>query len=158
MTLLSTDVEMVLADNLSSSTAYYEQGEAFANASHYIEALANFDKALEFDANNIEALVFRSVMLIHLDRYTEALASCDRALKIQPNHSEALIFRGVALRYLNRCREAYASYDQALGIERQSILQTIHQGIQEIRKAIAMIICKLRGGDCDSGASLHSGV
>lgn len=109
---------------------FYDQSIALSK-SHYFEALASLDQALNIQQNDHVAWVSRAVVLIHLERYSEALTSCDSALSIHFNYKEAWLFRGVALHYLGQYKQSYASYDKALGIERQSVWQKLNQMVRK---------------------------
>jgi tetratricopeptide (TPR) repeat protein len=51
----------------------------------YEEAIASYDKALQFNPAKHEAWYNRGIALSNLGRYEEAIASYDQALKLNPN-------------------------------------------------------------------------
>ncbi|MDX2216390.1 MAG: tetratricopeptide repeat protein [Oculatellaceae cyanobacterium bins.114] len=131
-----TDLDLPLVSDVNDSVAWYNQGEALANAGRYIDALSCFEKVLEIRPDYAAAWIFRGVVLIHLERYNEALDSCEQALSLQPKDSEAWTFRGVALHRLGHYRAAYASYDRALGIKRQPVWQSLMQRLRRAWKSL----------------------
>lgn len=111
------------ADLASTTAAYqvwYSRGKNLASHERYAAALDCFDVALNIQANQQHALVFRGVMLAHLELYESAIETFDRALNVAPHCREAWIFRGAVLTRLNRCAEAKQSYTQALKLRSDS--------------------------------------
>ncbi len=91
-----------------------EKGRLLAVEEEYEEAIASFDKAVEFKPDFHEAWVNRGVALGNLGRYEEAIASYDKAVEFKPDYHEAWNNRGVALGNLGRYEEAIASFDKAV--------------------------------------------
>ncbi|MGO9774016.1 MAG: tetratricopeptide repeat-containing sulfotransferase family protein, partial [Roseiarcus sp.] len=98
------------------AAAWSEFGVVNAAAGRLAEAVACYDKALELDPGEIDALNNRGNALVALNRPTDALASYDRALARKPGFVEALNNRGGLLRELERPAEALATLDKALAI------------------------------------------
>ncbi|MGB7274890.1 MAG: tetratricopeptide repeat protein, partial [Geitlerinemataceae cyanobacterium] len=79
------------------------------------EAIASWDKAVEFKPDLHQAWVNRGAILCdYLGRYEESIASLDKAVEFKPDFHEAWNNRGVALGNLGRTEEAIASYDKAV--------------------------------------------
>jgi tetratricopeptide (TPR) repeat protein len=78
------------------------------------EAIASYDKALEFKPDYHETWNNRSVALSVLERYEEAIAGFDKALEFKPDDHSTWVFRGTALFALGRKEEAIASCGKAL--------------------------------------------
>ncbi|MEG4211562.1 tetratricopeptide repeat protein, partial [Microcoleus sp. S13_B4] len=96
---------------------FLEQGLLHGYAEESAQALASFDKALEFKPDDDKAWYNRGYALGNLGRWEEALASYDKALEIKPDYHVAWNNRGYALVNLGRWEEALASYDKALEIK-----------------------------------------
>uniref|UniRef100_UPI0039C6A069 tetratricopeptide repeat protein n=1 Tax=Nodularia chucula TaxID=3093667 RepID=UPI0039C6A069 len=79
----------------------------------YKQALASYDKALEFKPDNHDAWNKRGIALWNLGRYEQAIASFDKALEFKPDDHEACYNRGIALGNLERYEEAISSFDKA---------------------------------------------
>jgi tetratricopeptide (TPR) repeat protein len=92
----------------------FEQGRLFGILKEYEEAIASFDKALQFKPDKNEAWYNRGYALGNLGRYEEAIASYDKVLQFKPDNDSAWNNRGAALFNLGRYEEAIASYDKAL--------------------------------------------
>ena len=80
----------------------------------YEEAIASYDKAVEFKPDDHQAWNNRGVALFNLGRYEEAIASFDKVVEFKPDLHEAWNNRGNALDDLGRYEEAIASYDKAV--------------------------------------------
>lgn len=91
---------------------WYGEGERLANAGTYDRALRCFEEAVILAPDQVTALVYQAVCLIHLGRPQQALGVAEQILAIAPNHPQGWLYRGVALYRLGRYKEAYACYDQ----------------------------------------------
>ncbi|MGB7058773.1 MAG: tetratricopeptide repeat protein, partial [Geitlerinemataceae cyanobacterium] len=91
-----------------------EKGRLLAVEEEYEEAIASYDKAVEFKPDLHEAWNNRGVALGNLGRYEEEIASYDKAVEFKPDDHQAWYNRGVALRNLKRTEEALASYHRAI--------------------------------------------
>ncbi|MFN6500071.1 MAG: CHAT domain-containing protein, partial [Nostoc sp. DedQUE01] len=78
------------------------------------EAIASYDKAIEFKGDFNLAWYNRGVVLGKLRRFEQALASFDKAIEFKPDDDLAWYGRGVVLGDLGRIEEAIASYDKAI--------------------------------------------
>jgi len=96
---------------------WYNRGISLLYLRRYEEAIASFDKTLEFKPNDHEVWNIRGILLWTLGRLDEALTSFDRAIEFNPDFSEAWIYRGAALSQLGRLEEALTSFDQAIQIK-----------------------------------------
>lgn len=115
------------ATPMNSYQIWFARGAALANSGHYLEALANLNKAVTIREDDPSSWVLQGVVLVHLERYSEALSSCEKALELDSNDQEAWLIRGAALHYLGRYQQSYVSYNKALGINHQSWWQRITQ-------------------------------
>jgi predicted O-linked N-acetylglucosamine transferase (SPINDLY family) len=78
------------------------------------EAIASYDRAIEFKPDYADAYNNRGIVLKELMRLEEALASYDRAIELKSDYADAYNNRGNALQELKRVEEAIASYDRAI--------------------------------------------
>ncbi|MCA2701472.1 MAG: tetratricopeptide repeat protein [Microcystis sp. M179S2] len=104
-------------DPVQASELWHEKGLIHQMGKEYEQAIASWDRALEFKPDYHEAWNNRGNALGNLGRFEEAIASYDRALEIKPDFHEAWDNRGIALHKLGRLEEAIASFDQALEIK-----------------------------------------
>ncbi|GBD53131.1 tetratricopeptide repeat protein [Microcystis aeruginosa NIES-298] len=104
-------------DPIRAYELWNEKGLIHAMGKEYEQAIASWDRALEFKPDDHEAWYNRGFALADLGRLEEAIASWDRALEFKPDYHEAWNNRGNALANLGRLEEAIASYDRALEIK-----------------------------------------
>jgi FkbM family methyltransferase len=78
--------------------------------------LANCDKTLSLNADDLAALNSRGLVLQQQHQLDEALASFDKALTINPEFVEGAYNRANALLALNRHEDALAGYDRTLAL------------------------------------------
>ena len=95
----------------------FEQALLFRFAGALEEAIASYNRALEFKPDYHEAWYSRGNALYALGRKEEAIAAYDRALAFKPDYHEAWYNRGNALSALGRNEEAIAAYDRALAVK-----------------------------------------
>ena len=101
-------------DPIRAYELWNEKGLIHAMGKEYEQAIASWDRALEFKPDDHEAWYNRGFALADLGRLEEAIASWDRALEFKPDDPEAWNNRGNALANLGRFEQAIASYDRAL--------------------------------------------
>jgi tetratricopeptide (TPR) repeat protein len=92
----------------------FDLGNALYKLGRLDEAVASYDKAIEFKPDNDAAWYNRGVALHKLGRLDDAVASYDKVIGFKPNYHEAWYNRGVALYKLDRLDEAVASFDKAI--------------------------------------------
>ena len=80
------------------------------------EALRDFDRALQVQADNALALLYRGDLLADMGQFVPALESYDRLLRIAPGYGEAWFRRGNILWQMERLEDALASFAQALAV------------------------------------------
>ncbi|MFB6932757.1 tetratricopeptide repeat protein [Streptomyces chartreusis] len=81
------------------------------------ESLADYDLALERDADNGRLRALRGSVLMDLGRDTEAYAEFDRAVELGHDHADVLTRRSRAHRKRWRFREALQDVEEALSVE-----------------------------------------
>ena len=68
---------------------FFEQALLYGEAQQYAEAIASYDKALEFKPDDHEAWYNRGYALGKLGRWEQAIASYDKALEFKPDDTSA---------------------------------------------------------------------
>lgn len=114
--LVAGSVAGTVAESVTSASDWYAQGEVYAEAEQYRQALRCFEEALALDPTHAEALLYQVVCLIHLNQPQRALDIAETLLTLAPHHAQGWLFHGVALYRLGRFKAAYASYDRAEGL------------------------------------------
>ncbi|MGQ0522915.1 MAG: tetratricopeptide repeat protein [Betaproteobacteria bacterium] len=90
------------------------RGNALRRAGRHAEALAVYEKVLNSDPENFDALNGNGISLGELGRYPESISSFARAIVQVPDSAEALNNHGLAHARLDRHQEALPSYERAL--------------------------------------------
>ncbi len=103
--------------SFGKASLFFEKANILLASQSYEEAIASFDKAIEFKPDDFNAWNNRGIALGNLNRYEEAIASYDKAIELKPDDYKSLTNRGNALGNLNRYEEAIASYDKAIELK-----------------------------------------
>jgi tetratricopeptide (TPR) repeat protein len=90
---------------LEGKTWWYE-AKLRLSEGKYDDALEAFDKVLEINPKNEDALSWKGLALFSFDRYEDSLDAFDKALEINPKKEIALLYKGIALLKLKRYAEA----------------------------------------------------
>jgi len=106
--------EIVRTDQSHVGT-WNNMGLALQQLNRYQEALDCFNKALELNPFDEEALVHKAIALLALERHDEALACCNRALDIAPDNGSLWYNKGqlLALGFLD-FKAALACHEKAI--------------------------------------------
>ncbi len=96
--------------------ALCDQAVALYQAGRFVEALANFERALKLAPNLVSAHANRGLVLREMRRLDEALASVDKAISLQPDYADAWNIRSAVLRDMKRLDEALASVDKVVAL------------------------------------------
>lgn len=75
---------------------YFYRGQAYRRLEKYVEALADFDKAVEIKPD-LAAAHFEAGMAFHAqEKYKQAIGAYDKAIKISPDNADYLYSRCVS--------------------------------------------------------------
>jgi tetratricopeptide (TPR) repeat protein len=99
------------------SKVFFKVANSYISLKKYKEAIASYDKALQFKTDYHEAWNNRGGALSDLGRHEEAIAAFDQALQFKTDYHEACYNRGYALFNLGRYEETIAAFDKALQIQ-----------------------------------------
>ncbi len=119
----NTDIQSITypiykTNNSSSNIlALVHMGSTLSNQGNYTRAMPYFDKVLEIDPNNKDALYGKGDALIILGNYTQALDYLNKALAIDPNDKYILNEKGNALSFQGNDTQALQYYDKAISID-----------------------------------------
>lgn len=123
-------------ERISKSVAIYPDNPAarlnLGNALRAIDRLAEaqtqYDAALALNANYVNALVAKAVVLDELERWDESLDCFSQALALQGNSATTYFNRGNG--YRKRClwKQAVADYDHALNLQPDFVQALLNRG------------------------------
>lgn len=101
-------------ENLSA--AFYNRGNAYRHKDELDRAIHDYDRALELNPGNANALDNRGVAYTLKGDYAHAISDFDDALRFNPGNLTALANRAAAYARSGDFRRAISDYDQALSI------------------------------------------
>ena len=95
--------------------AFFGRGVLLASRKRaFTRAIADFDKVLELQPDNIDALILRGDAYSQLGQPGRALSDLNRAVADAPDNAQAILHRGVAQGRRGEDRLALADYDRVL--------------------------------------------
>ena len=101
-----------------SPLAFYGRGILLASRKRAFDrAILDFDKVLELQPDNIEALIRRGDAYSQLGQGGRALVDLNRAVATAPDNAEAFLYRGVAQGRRSEDKLALADYDAAIQLD-----------------------------------------
>jgi protein O-GlcNAc transferase len=106
--------QLALQVRPESQAALSSVGAILVALKRYDEALAAYDRVIEFNADDATAHCNRAHALAELGRFKEALLAYDKAIALKPDLVEALFRRGNVLLQLQQFDAALASFDRAM--------------------------------------------
>jgi tetratricopeptide (TPR) repeat protein len=130
-------------------------------------AVAQIDRALKRNPNDVAALNNRGNALLALRRFDKALASYDRALALRPAYADAQCNRGAALHALQRYDEALTACDRSIALQpdyaeaysnRGNTLRSLrrhNEALEACDRALALVP-DLAEAHCNRGSALHA--
>lgn len=74
------------AQSTQSAQDYFRRASAHFRANEFVEALADYNKVIELEPTNAEALFYRIATLNQLDPRTEPISDLDRIIELAPRY------------------------------------------------------------------------
>ena len=97
--------------------AIHDQGVQLYGAGQWVEALEQFDRAIELAPKFSEAYNSRGLTYHMLEMRHQAIADFDQAVQVNPRYAEAFFNRALAKFELGAMREAIADMDKAIELD-----------------------------------------
>ena len=108
-------------------------GQAAQDLERPAAAAEHYERALQIDAGDTEAIDRLALMRFEQRRFEDALGLYRRLLEIRPGSAQTHANLGAARYHLGRTEEAIESFERALSIEPS--LQSAHAALESIRGA-----------------------
>lgn len=110
-------------DNLSflDARAYNRRGLAHTSTRNYEQAIIDFNKALQLDADYAEAYINRSAAHLLMRNYGQAVADATSAIEDAPDFVAAYVNRGIAYTGLRRYEDAQTDYLKAMELDPNNV-------------------------------------
>jgi predicted O-linked N-acetylglucosamine transferase (SPINDLY family) len=102
---------------LTLKPALFNRGKALQELKRFEAAVESYEKGLQVEPHNAEALSNCASALLVLHKPEEALRYCERAIALKPDFPEAYNNLGGALRRLGKHEEAVAACEMALQLK-----------------------------------------
>ncbi|MFD1614450.1 tetratricopeptide repeat protein [Gelatiniphilus marinus] len=106
------DFSMAVLTNPNANT-YYNRGLTHLNINYYKQAKKDFDRSLNFDANNDSAYFFRGASHLLLGKYTKAISDFNTTLKYNASDYEAILGLAIAYHKINDTQKAKLNLKKA---------------------------------------------
>lgn len=103
-------------DGLSDAQQHHDTGLQLLEERRWREAIEEYDKAIELDAEFASAYLRRGEAYNLLGLRQQAIADLDKAIDLDPNLDVAYFYRGNAYEGLRDYQQAIADYRTALSL------------------------------------------
>jgi tetratricopeptide (TPR) repeat protein len=108
-----------LPDSGADITELLDEAITLIESEDYEGALDVLNEAIELNAANVDAYVWRGITYANLENYTRAIDDYTRALNLRPYDATVYVLRGNAYFSLGETGEAMLDYDLALEYNHQ---------------------------------------
>jgi len=102
-------------DRQSESQKYVREGNLYLTRSQPLKAREYFEKALNYNKKNVEALFGIGMSYANQRQYAQAITYFDKAIELKPDYMNAFYSRGQSYYYMGElrlaCDDWYKAYD-----------------------------------------------
>ena len=109
----------------------FKKGRTLFVLGKYEQAISFFDRGLQLEPNNVDALHKKGRMLSIQGNYSAAMPCFEKVLDIDPFHANAWYEKGDCLQKLGRLEDASLCFDQALIIIPDAVLVWHKKGLAQ---------------------------
>ncbi len=110
------------------ATGMVRRGNVLEHQHSYADAMAQYNRALQFDPANVHAYVGRAYAHVSLGEWDAALADADRAIALDPQSGAAHGARGWVHESKGDWDGAHADYDKAIECQPNGAVFYAHRG------------------------------
>jgi tetratricopeptide (TPR) repeat protein len=100
---------------------YINRGWAYYNQGNFIQAMSDYDKAIEISPELIYPYDDRGLIYARQGNTLKAIAEYDKAIKINPHYAEVYYHRGLAFLKQNNASQALSDYNKAIEINSEYV-------------------------------------
>ena len=109
------DIKVALS--IKENEIYYaEIGHLYLDVGRLEDALDAYDRTLELNSNNIDALINKGLVLLNSDKYQEAIEILNKAQSIAPNNELIYLNRGLTYKLMGNTVKAIEDFDKTLNL------------------------------------------
>lgn len=131
--ILISFIPVAFAELESDRDLLLEHGTTFFQEEKYNLAISSFDKILELDPNDTEAMLKKVQVLFKLEKPDEAMSYVDKALEVEPNNIDALSYKANELVRQNNTIAANPFYEKIISLDPQNVAALGFMGDELIR-------------------------
>lgn len=115
-------------DKGKNANLFYKVGNNSYIAEKYQEAIKNYDMAISYDENFIDAYIWRSRAYLQLDNYENAMKDIDYAINLDKNNPFAIVTKGFIYHNMGDFNNALIYFNKTLEIDPDN--ENAKRGIQ----------------------------
>lgn len=104
------------SSNYATAAILYNRGRAYYDISDFVNALKNFNRAIEINPNFFEAFTNRGLVYHDMEDFDKAIENYAQAIRINPNYEIAYCNRGMIYQDRKEDDRALSDYNRALTI------------------------------------------
>jgi len=119
----------ISSKNISDAQEVAVHGRTLARSGKTEEALAEFEKALELDPYNAQALYGRGLIYQSEKQHEKAIEDFAAAHGLTPQRAEPLVARAVSYLATDKAKEAVTDLDEAVQADPNSASAWSHRGL-----------------------------
>lgn len=123
------DLGTLLTISPRYTRAYLMRGEVSLKQNDTIQALADFDKAIDMDRYDPDGWGARAIVRLQQGKYKEAEDDLDHSIHLSARNAGNYINRALARFHQNNLRGAMSDYDLALDIDPHNFLGHYNRGL-----------------------------
>jgi len=144
--ILILAVSSLFGQDKQGAERLVDEGIAYHDKGDFKGAITKYDKALEFDKDNLLALAEKSFSLFALNKYDDAIALCKKAIELHPgedNLKTIYVTYGNALDALKKTGKSIEVYDEGIELFPEFYQLYFNKGISlsSVRKNEEALLC-----------------
>ena len=113
----------------NNSTNLMMRGNMYLEKGDTIQAMTDFNKAVEVDKYYAPAYACRGILYLQDENYTAALDDLNEAVRLEPRQTGYYINRGLVKYHLNDLRGAMGDYDHVVNAETNNLVARFNRGL-----------------------------
>ena len=127
---LSGTVKPLFSGNHSiSAETYFTRGNTKAALGQYVDAISDFDKAIQLKPDDAKAYVNRGLAKYYLGQYLAAISDYDKAIQLKPDDAKAYSNRGAAKTDLGQYFAAISDHNKAIQLKPDAVNAYVNRGV-----------------------------
>ncbi|XP_072034388.1 dnaJ homolog subfamily C member 3-like [Amphiura filiformis] len=116
---LSVQYEEAESKSEAEAKKFLDRGNSLLGAGQLVDALSQYNLAIENDPDNYMAYYKRATVYLALGKSKAALPDLEKSMKLKPDFTAAIVNRGNILLKMGKLKEARAAYEHTLRVDQQ---------------------------------------